>query len=270
MEYKKFDLHCHTHEGSPDSKVSVEKYIELLKEHGFGGMLITDHDSYEGYRFYKEHFEEEKSFVVLRGIEYDTFEFGHMIVVLPVNTPKEVYQMLEYRGMSLPKLIYLVHRAGGILGPAHPGGEPFLSFGTTKYWRFNAQTCFFSQFDFLEGYNACERELDNKWSRRMASRYNLPLTGGSDAHWEDCVGNGYTWLPDTIQNENDFIQFYRKKNHPKIGGRRFRGTIRDRLGFWNHFLVLGFYYYNKAGALRYVYARHKAYSRAISSLKSNM
>ena len=45
----KLDMHCHVKEGSIDSKVSLDEYITLLKERGFDGMLITDHDTYKGY-----------------------------------------------------------------------------------------------------------------------------------------------------------------------------------------------------------------------------
>ena len=41
----KLDMHCHVKEGSIDSKVSLDEYITLLKERGFDGMLITDHDT---------------------------------------------------------------------------------------------------------------------------------------------------------------------------------------------------------------------------------
>ena len=50
----KIDMHCHVKEGSVDSRVNVEAYIARLKELGFQGMLITDHDTYEGYRYWKE------------------------------------------------------------------------------------------------------------------------------------------------------------------------------------------------------------------------
>ena len=43
----KLDMHCHVKEGSIDSKVSLDEYIILLKERGFDGMLITDHDTYK-------------------------------------------------------------------------------------------------------------------------------------------------------------------------------------------------------------------------------
>ena len=46
----KIDMHCHVREGSVDSRVSLDEYITTLKEKGFDGMLITDHDTYHGYR----------------------------------------------------------------------------------------------------------------------------------------------------------------------------------------------------------------------------
>lgn len=33
----KFDMHCHTQEGSLDGKIPVAEYIRLLKAKGFGG-----------------------------------------------------------------------------------------------------------------------------------------------------------------------------------------------------------------------------------------
>ena len=38
----KFDMHCHTKEGSLDGKVPVEEYIALLKKKGYDGMLVSD------------------------------------------------------------------------------------------------------------------------------------------------------------------------------------------------------------------------------------
>ena len=34
-KYLKFDMHCHTKEGSVDGKVMIEDYIKILKEKGF-------------------------------------------------------------------------------------------------------------------------------------------------------------------------------------------------------------------------------------------
>ena len=46
----KLDMHCHTKEGSIDAKVPIQEYITKLVKEGFDGMLVTDHNSYDGYR----------------------------------------------------------------------------------------------------------------------------------------------------------------------------------------------------------------------------
>ena len=49
----KLDMHCHTKEGSPDGKLELLENISILKQKGYQGMLITDHNSYKAYRYYK-------------------------------------------------------------------------------------------------------------------------------------------------------------------------------------------------------------------------
>ena len=50
----KFDMHCHTKEGSLDGKVPIAEFAARLQEMGFDGMLVSDHDSYNGYRAWKK------------------------------------------------------------------------------------------------------------------------------------------------------------------------------------------------------------------------
>ena len=107
MNRVRFDMHCHTAEGSPDAKVKILDYIDLLKQRGFHGMLVTDHDSYSGYKAYLRQKDKVKDFSVLRGIEYDTFDYGHFLIVLPSDTPEEVYDLFEHRGMALIRVIWL-------------------------------------------------------------------------------------------------------------------------------------------------------------------
>ena len=71
-------MHCHTKEGSLDGKVSIGEYIRILKSQGFSGMLVTDHDSYNGFRRYRDKLKGSiKDFIVLKGVEYDTIDAGH-------------------------------------------------------------------------------------------------------------------------------------------------------------------------------------------------
>ena len=96
----KIDMHCHVKEGSIDSKVSLEDYITLLKKKGFQGMVITDHNTYNGYRYWKNHMKGKvhTDFVVLKGIEYDTRDAGHILVIMPEGVKM---RLLEMRGMPV-------------------------------------------------------------------------------------------------------------------------------------------------------------------------
>ena len=243
----KFDMHCHTAEGSMDAHVGIREYIKLLKSKGFGGMLVTDHDSYEGYLAYAGSEEKEEDFTVLRGIEYDTYDFGHMLIVMP---QKFVPEILRMRGLALKKLIKIVHFYGGILGPAHPCGERFLSFFSTGAFKEQEKDGLMKQFDFLEAYNACEPE-DNNWcAAELAKEYKKPVTAGSDAHSRECVGMAYTELPEV-----------------SCGGSRYTKTTKDKLGFLNKILVGSFFLYNKLGALYRLPARRRAFGRAIYEME---
>ena len=161
----KIDMHCHVKEGSIDSKVGLEEYITILKKHGFQGMVITDHDTYNGYRYWKEHIKGKKhtDFVVLKGIEYDTRDAGHIIVIMPEGVKM---RLLEMRGMPLAVLIDLVHRNGGVLGPAHPCGEKYMSFTNAR--KFYQSPEIVKRFDFAEAFNSCESVRCNAGAEKLA------------------------------------------------------------------------------------------------------
>lgn len=220
-------------------------------------MLITDHDSYNGYRAWKR-MEHDPDFVVLKGIEYDTLDAGHMLVVMPETVKLPI---LELRGLPLAILIEIVHRNGGIIGPAHPCGERFLSiFRTGIYKRYSGIA---SRFDFMEGFNACEESENNDLADTYARMYVKPAVGGSDAHWHDCVGMGYTVLEETVRRESELIRYFRDKKPVSCGGKRYYGTTKDKLGKANHLLVQSFWFYNRLEALRH----HRARTRELTHLE---
>ena len=84
-------MHCHTAEGSPDAIVSIEDTIEKLRKKGYNGMLVTDHNSYKGHNSLSKKYND---FVVLRGVEYDSLDGGHLLIVLPTRIK---YEIFEYR-----------------------------------------------------------------------------------------------------------------------------------------------------------------------------
>ena len=254
----KIDMHCHTKEGSLDGKVGIEDYICLLKEQGFGGMVVTDHDSYGGYRHWKKYIKGKRheDFLVLKGIEYDTLDAGHIIVIMP-ETIK--LRLLELRGMPIQMLIPIVHNYGGILGPAHPCGEKFMSFMNAKAFQRNPDIV--EEFDLIETFNACESQEVNQKAERLALSYNLTGTGGSDAHREDCVGLAYTEVPDTITCESDLIAEIVRGAKFECGGTNYTGTTKEKIGKVNTVLVHSFWLYNKVGGWS------KAFKRSVTLKK---
>lgn len=250
----KFDMHCHTKEGSLDSKVGIEDYIRILREKGFQGMLVTDHNSYNGYRYWKKHLKGKKyqDFVVLKGIEYDTFNAGHILVIMPENVKLRI---LELRGMPVELLIKIVHACGGILGPAHPFGEKYLSFGNTKKYRRNKEIM--GQFDFLETYNSCENEERNRKAAEAARKYSLSGFGGSDSHKENCIGTACTEFKETVKSESDLIALVKKGTPICAGGTYYHGTTKEKIGRVNDVLLYSFWIYNKAAGFLKVRKRVK-------------
>ena len=228
-----------------DSRVSLDEYITLLKKHGFQGMVITDHDTYQGYRHWKNQLKEKHpDFVVLKGIEYDTRDAGHILVIMPEGVKM---RLLEMRGMRASVLIDLVHRNGGVLGPAHPCGEKYMSFTNTKCY-YNTPELI-KRFDFIEAFNACESKESNAGALKLAEKYGKVKVGGSDSHKPDCVGKGYTILPEPVTCETELISMIHRKVSFETGGTLYTKTTKEKMGRINKVLAYSFWIYNKSGEL---------------------
>lgn len=242
----KIDMHCHVKEGSPDSKISLDEYITILKANGFEGMVITDHDTYKGYRYWKNEMKGKvhEDFVVLKGIEYDTLDAGHILVIMPEGVKR---RLLEIRGLPVSVLIDFVHHNGGVLGPAHPFGEAYMSFANTKRYYKNPELI--KRFDFIEVFNACEPLESNEKAAKLAHKYGKVGIGGSDAHNSSAVGMAYTELPERVTCETELITLIRKKVPFDVGGSLYDKTLKDKLGKANKILVYSFWIYNRAGEL---------------------
>ncbi len=238
----RFDMHCHTKEGSLDGHVPLKDYVRRLKELGYDGMMITDHNSYKAYRYYTRNANDEvfRDFVVLKGIEYDTPDAGHILVVMPSDTS---FRIFEFRGMPVRLLIEIVHACHGILGPAHPTGEKYLSITNCRYYHKHPEVI--SQFDFIEVYNSCISEKANEQALALAEQYNLPQTAGTDAHKMDCIGLAHTDFNRPITSESDLIDYIKSTPVTLCEGTHYLGTSRDHLGYIYDMQLRLWYLYNK-------------------------
>lgn len=242
----KIDMHCHTKEGSIDAKVDIEKYIRKLISHGCDGMLVTDHNSYDGYRKFKkiaQRMNLKDAFTVLKGIEYDTKDAGHIIAILPEHINEKV---LEVRGMTVRQLEKLVHGLGGVLGPAHPYGTGYFAFANTKFGKNNMD--FIKKFDFIETFNACTKPHANAAADRLADRFGKLKTAGSDAHKESIVGSAFTEFYHNIKNNNDLIDAIKSQKHTVIHGSIIDKVLKDKNILIENAGVIGYYIYNRLGA----------------------
>lgn len=219
----KFDMHCHTKEGSVDSKVPVEEYVSRFRKLGYNGFMIADHNSWRGCKAWDEVADDPAyaDFTVIRGMEYDTKDAGHILVILPDGVYPKI---LRVRGMRCKRLILLVHVLGGVLGPAHPYGVATSSMMGFK--KMNPKLL--RHMDFIEVFNTCERPESNRLAGHLARRFRLPGIAGSDAHVTDYIGMAWTEFHHPIHSNNDMIHAIKFHSTVDAGGRERQPTKKGK------------------------------------------
>lgn len=254
----KFDMHCHTKEGSIDAKVELESYVKKLAGLGYDGMLVTDHNSYKGHdrwRTIRRYVQKAagKPFVVLRGIEYDTRNGGHMLVVLPERVKTRAF---EARGMSVQQLEQLVHKLGGIIGPAHPYGNGYFAFMHTRAGK--KDKALMHKFDFVESFNACSKPFQNRLAKKLARRYHKPELGGSDGHRDEAIGTAFTEIDWDVRNNDDLIRAV-KAGAPTVADGDWDDRARKKhTKFMEQFMIYGYWLLNKVLASGNLFRRRRA------------
>ncbi|MCI5863069.1 MAG: PHP-associated domain-containing protein [Lachnospiraceae bacterium] len=248
MSRELFDMHCHSREGSFDAHVPLSQYASILKEKGFTGMVVTDHDSYKGYYHYhdnKDIFPIPDDFVILKGIEYDTRNAGHILVIMPDDVKSD---FLQIKGLTIDQLEKEVHGKGGIIGCAHPFMPGPWAYGNTYFGKDHKN--FPKKFDFIETYNSTINPIYNLQAEAFASYYDKLATGGSDAHVEASVGRGFTQFPEgvSIKCNNDLIAAIKGKVETTTGGSIVDKVIKDKSRPIKRIVDAAFWVYNRFGA----------------------
>ena len=192
----KFDLHIHTHHSS-DSNNSVADIIRLLRSKGFQGAAFLDHNTPDGGR--EALSLNEKDFIVIPGIEVSSAE-GH-ILALNVTDPIA-------RDMGVRETIDKIHDLGGIAVAAHP----------YRYWSGIGENNIIDQpFDAVETFNGRSPRRSNRKVQTLAETMGIGVTGGSDSHENDTLGNAYTIVPDGCDDANKVVQAI-KERRSEVGG----------------------------------------------------
>ena len=256
----KMDMHCHTKEGSLDAFATMEEYVSRLMELGYDGMMITDHNSYRGYDNWltvRDKIEAslgpDRHFTVLRGIEYDTHNGGHMLIVLPDGAKSRIF---EARGLSVEHLQKAVHEMGGIIGPAHPYGNGYYAFMKTHKGKKNPHLM--ENFDFVETFNGKTNLLSNNLAGILAMKFNKPGIAGSDSHVAKDMGTVYTIFEEDIRSNNDLIDYILAGKKTEVGGQAYIKLYHFYTKFIEKCGIGGYWVYNKVGNVYRTPARSRA------------
>jgi predicted metal-dependent phosphoesterase TrpH len=163
---------------------------------GFDGAVITDHDVVCDLRLFRD----AKDLVIIPGIEITT-DLGHLIA-FNISTSIEAGQTVE-------KTVEEIHDAGGLTIAPHLGAFFKGTLGLPLSRNLDAiEVINSAMFPF---YSSSQK------SRDIASEYGLPQTGGSDAHFLNEVGIGYT-LVESEREVEAVASALRKGNVKPCGG----------------------------------------------------
>lgn len=193
-EFKSGKVDLHIHSNYSDGKADFENIIKNAKAAGYSFISITDHNTVEGHKKYKDD-------ILIPGVEFDCW-FGYVFIHLlaydidvnhPVLIPFMAKTKAETEGdiirlfsrRNVPKLIKAIHEAGGIAVLAHPA----------CYWALSLERLIKNLMkhglDGVEVYYPYPRFRkivkfrSAKDVKRIADKYSsLIQTGGTDFHGE--------------------------------------------------------------------------------------
>ena len=169
------DLHMHT-SWSFDCAIEPEDLVEHAEAEGLGAIAVTDHNAFGGALEAAE-LARSRDLVVIPGEEVKTRGQGEVIGLF---LRKEIP-----RGMSFADTIAAIREQGGLVYLPHPFDRLHTVPDSATLHRHLAD------IDVFEVYNArLLFENYNDEALRFATKYNLTMGAGSDAHVLQGVGTG--------------------------------------------------------------------------------
>jgi len=166
----KFDLHIHSSYSS-DGLMNPKTIVKIAIKRHLSGIAVTDHNTIKGGLKAKNC--ETKDFKVIIGSEIMT-DIGEVI---------GLFLSEEIRSRNLTDVIYEIKNQNGIIVIPHP-------FDKMRHSALNPSDEFARLIDCIEGFNSrCIFQKYNEKAVEYASKHDLPLVAGSDAHFGNEIGN---------------------------------------------------------------------------------
>lgn len=166
----KFDLHIHSCYSS-DGTMDIKTIIKVAMKRHLDGIAITDHNTIKGGLNAKK-FETEE-FKVIIGSEIMTDQ-GEVI---------GLFLSEEINAKSLLDVIYEIKAQDGVIVIPHP-------FDKMRRSALHPNDEYASITDCIEVFNSrCVFQIYNDKAVEYANKHKLPFVAGSDAHFENEIGN---------------------------------------------------------------------------------
>ncbi|MCK9518114.1 MAG: CehA/McbA family metallohydrolase [Dehalococcoidia bacterium] len=190
------DLHCHTLPLSQCSSLVPEELVDLARERGLDGVVLTEHDSKWDEATLAE-VRKRTKFLLLAGVELTT-DRGHVLAYGLRPGQRSLATLAEAREAASADgaLLYLAHPArDGLLRMDHEIVTSVVS---------------------VEAVNGSDTRLQNVATRGLAHGFPLPGIGGSDAHTLREVGRAATRFEARIENEGDLLAALRSGKYEAV------------------------------------------------------
>ena len=188
----KLDLHIHS-QYSEDGAGTPSEIVKILKKKGLNGMAITDHNTVEGGLSAIK--VASIDFVVIPGIEISTKD-GHIIAL---NVKKNIPC-----GLTVEETIEKIKDMSGT--PIVP--HLYRSMSGIKEKKLKN---IIKKIPAIEVFNSCSVSQTNLKTMKIAKKYNLGGTGGSDSHIPSFAGEAYTTVDTNNFNIDSIIAMMEKK-----------------------------------------------------------
>ncbi len=221
-----FDLHVHTHQGSPDSALTPDELVAEAWRMGLTGAMVTEHNGWPRHDFDVFVAQMDSGLVLVRALEVYT-PLGHIITM-----GLEAHVTGPSGGVATVRTLRKeVQRVGGFMILAHPFRFLFDPPGIyTQNYLFEdpanlpktpeegANHPIFELVDDLEVVNGGNIEVENRFAQGVAKALGKWGTGGSDAHSLQGLGKGATVFKGDIRNEADLLEALRAGEYTPVEG----------------------------------------------------
>ena len=193
MNSIKLDLHIHTIY-SGDSFITPEIALKYAKIKKLDGFAITDHDTLKAYNILRKK-NHNNELIIIPGMEIKT-HIGEVIGLF-------INEEINLRDNNFVSIVEKIKENNGLVVIPHP--FDFLRDNRLKI-NLLSDNMIKKYIDGIEIINSriIFKRCINK-ARKFNRKYQLFETGGSDAHSNEEIGNGYTFIND-VDNSLESIR----------------------------------------------------------------